>query len=376
MLYAEISQRPVRLLIAILLIAPSTAVFAQQTSSGVTLYGRVDNAVIYQSGRGNGGPQAALSSGAFQPSQFGLKGQEDLGNGMRAVFGLESTIAADTGAQANAARLFDRTAIVGLASKDLGTLTLGRQVTPLAELFYATDPLKAGSGATNLNVRYAYLGGAGTRVASNFGANASIAGNNLDRQDNSIRYNYRSETGFVATTMYAFGESANGNSKNNAAGAMVGYDSGPLTLRGTAMQFHDANGVPFDAFALGAAYQISSTLTAKMTWTKNKILSGITAYGNQTTKIYSAGLSWAAQPNIILTGAFYYGTRGIDAAPTQVARKFYLVPEYKLSNRTSVYALLDLERFNAAGSQLDTGTPLEAGTRRSNYLAIGIGHNF
>lgn len=249
-------------------------------------------------------------------------------------------------------------------------------VTPLADLFYATDPLKAGTGATNMNVRFAYLGGAGPRVAANFGANAAIAGNNLDRQDNSIKYNYRSQAGFVATTMIAFGESASGVSVSNSAGAMLGYSGGPLTLRGAAMQFHDAKGVPFDAFALGAAYQISSTLTAKLTATKNKILSDLVAYGNQTTKVYSAGLSWAARPNLLLTAAYYYGARDIDGAPKQIARKFYIVPEYKLSARTSVYALLDLERFNAAGAQLDTGTPLQAGATRSNYLAVGVGHNF
>lgn len=376
MLDVATQKRTMQLLATVALAVPSSAVFAQDAASAVTVYGRLDSAAIYQSGRGTAGAATTLGSGAFQPSVFGFKGQEDLGNGLRAVFGLESTIASDTGAQANAGRLFDRTAVVGLTSTSFGTLTLGRQFTPLAELFYATDPLKAGNGMSNMNVRFAYLGGAGPRVAANFGANSTIAGNNLDRQDNSVKYNYRSQAGLVATVMYAAGESANGRSFNSAAGALLGYDSGPLTLRGAGMQFHDAKGVPFNAFALGAAYQISSTLTAKLTGAKNKIISDLATYGNQTTMVYSTGLSWAAQPNLILSAAYYYGVRSIDNTGKQIARKFYLVPEYKLSARTSLYAVLDVERFNAAGWQLDTGTPLQAGAPRSNLLAMGICHSF
>ncbi|MES2258127.1 MAG: porin [Pseudomonadota bacterium] len=374
--YITTQKRSAQLLVSLALAFPSSALFAQQSASSVTLYGRVDTSVIVQSGRGTAGPQTSIGSGAFQPSLFGFKGQEDLGDGVRAVFNLESTIASDTGAQGNASRLFDRASFVGLASNTLGTLTLGRQFTPLAELFYATDPLKAGNGMTNMNVRFSYLGGAGPRIAGNFGPNATLAGNNLDRQDNSLKYNYRNQAGLVASAMYAFGESANGHSASDAASALLGYDNGPLKLRGAGMRFHDAKGVPFNAYALGAAYQLNSTLTAKLTGAKNKIVSDLAAYGNQTTKVYSTGLSWTARPDLVVSAAYYYGERGIDHTDKQIARKFYLVPEYKLSVRTSLYAVLNFERFNAAGWQLDTGTPLQAGAPHSNYLAMGISHNF
>ena len=362
--------------LALALAFPSANVIAQQANSSITIYGRVDTSYIYQSNRGAAGPQNVIGSGAFQPSQFGIKGSEDLGDGLKALFGLETTILSDTGALASSSRLFDRTAIVGLSSTRWGTLTIGRQVTPLAELFYATDPLKAGNGATNMNVRFGYLGGAGPKVAGNFGSDAAFASNSLDRQDNSVKYALRGDSGLLASAMLAFGESVGSTAASNAAGALLGYDHGPLQLRGSAMQFHDTNGVAFDAFALGAGFQISSTLMLKLTLTKNKILSGIAAYGNQTTRVYSSGLTWTAMPNLGITVAYYYGERSSDGKDSQVARKLYFIPEYKLSKRTAVYALLDVEHFNAAGSQLDTGTPLAAGTSHSNYLAMGIGHNF
>lgn len=57
-------------------------------------------------------------------SRFGLKGTEDLGNGMKALFGLETGFAADTGAQSDADALFRHT-YVGLGG-GFGTLALGR----------------------------------------------------------------------------------------------------------------------------------------------------------------------------------------------------------------------------------------------------------
>lgn len=354
----------------------SGSAIAQERNFNSTIYGRVDSALVYQSGRGSGGPMYSLGSGLFQPSQIGFKGQEDLGGGLRAVFGTETTISVDTGSQSNPARFFDRNAFVGIASNKFGTFSAGRQVTPLAELFYATDPLRAGNGATNMNVRFGYLGGAGLPIANNFGPNASFAGNNLDRQDNTLKYTFSSNTGLVISSMYGFGEAADGLRKSNSAGFLVGYDVGPLTLRGAAMQFHDAKGVALDAFALGTAYQITNTLSAKLTWTKNKILNESLPYRDLTTKVYSAGLRWSPQPDLNLTTAFYYGSRDMIGGDKQIARKLYFVPEYKASVRTSFYALLNLERFNAAGSQLDTGTPLVLGSSGSNYLAVGISHSF
>lgn len=373
-IHKKISVHGIKLMVPLMMFF-SVAAFAQQSGSGVSIGGRLDSAYVHQTGRDGVGPANALATGALQPSQLILRGQEDLGGGLRALFDLNTTLVVKTGAVASAARFFDRNAYVGLSSTDWGTVTLGRQVTPLAELFYATDPIKAGSGATNMNVRFGYLGGAGPAIASNFGANPTLASNSLDRQDNSVKYSLRSNSGFVGTGMYAVGESTNGAASNSSAGALLGYDAGAVTLRSAIMKFKDVNGIPFNAYALGGAYTLGD-FVFKTTWARNKIDSGIPLYRNQRTSVYSAGVAWNAMANLSVTTAFYFAKRELDGGAEQVARKIYLIPEYKLSKRTAMYALFDIERFNASGSQLDTGTPLAAGTRSSNYIAIGVGHNF
>ena len=71
--------------------ASTGAVFAQ---SSVNLYGNLDEAVTVIDGKKT---WSGLNSGGSSDSYFGLRGQEDLGNGLKAQFVLESGINADTG---------------------------------------------------------------------------------------------------------------------------------------------------------------------------------------------------------------------------------------------------------------------------------------
>lgn len=52
-----------------------------------------------------------LSSGNQSGARFGLKGSEDLGNGVKAGFHLENGFSADTGSLAQNSRLFGREAV-------------------------------------------------------------------------------------------------------------------------------------------------------------------------------------------------------------------------------------------------------------------------
>jgi predicted porin len=59
-------------------------------------------------------------------SRFGLRGSEDLGGGLKAIFLMESGFAPDTGASNQGGRLFGRQAYVGLQG-NWGTISFGRQ---------------------------------------------------------------------------------------------------------------------------------------------------------------------------------------------------------------------------------------------------------
>ena len=73
------------------------------SASEVTLYGIVDNGLLYKhskvetNGVSTKTDSFALESGISSPSRFGIKGSEDLGNGMTVSFKLENGFNADDG---------------------------------------------------------------------------------------------------------------------------------------------------------------------------------------------------------------------------------------------------------------------------------------
>ncbi|MFM0208692.1 porin [Paraburkholderia sediminicola] len=104
----------------------SAPAFAQ---SSVTLYGIVDTGVEYFThATPTGGSVARMPviGGGDVPSRWGLRGAEDLGGGLKAVFTLESGFSASNGALQQGGRLFGRQSYVGL-SGPWGQLTFGRQ---------------------------------------------------------------------------------------------------------------------------------------------------------------------------------------------------------------------------------------------------------
>lgn len=103
-----------------------------QAQSSVTLYGIIDTGIEYVT---NVGPHKSSvvrepSLTGSIPSRWGLRGKEDLGGGLSAIFVLESGFAPSTGALNQGGRLFGRQAYVGLSGR-WGTLSLGRQYSQI-----------------------------------------------------------------------------------------------------------------------------------------------------------------------------------------------------------------------------------------------------
>lgn len=103
---------------------------ADALRSSLTLYGLIDTGVEYIThvGPANSSLTRMPSLTASSPSRWGLRGSEDLGGGLRALFVLESGFAPDTGALNQGGRMFGRQSLVGL-SGPWGTLSFGRQYT-------------------------------------------------------------------------------------------------------------------------------------------------------------------------------------------------------------------------------------------------------
>ncbi|VVD33356.1 exported protein of unknown function [Paraburkholderia dioscoreae] len=83
--------------------------------SSVTLYGIVDAGVEYVNHASKDGGAARLVSGGKNTSRWGLRGVEDLGGGLKAVFQLESGINIANGQfDDSSGAIFDRRATIGL----------------------------------------------------------------------------------------------------------------------------------------------------------------------------------------------------------------------------------------------------------------------
>jgi GBP family porin len=138
-------------LLAIAAIAASTAAFAQ---SSVTLYGVVDASV--ESVKGDD-TLTRVSSDNLASSRFGLKGTEDLGNGLKANFVLESNMKMDTGANGGGStRFFDRAAWMSVAG-GFGELRLGRQDTSIG-LLAGNSSILGAQGYDDLKIAKTYSG--------------------------------------------------------------------------------------------------------------------------------------------------------------------------------------------------------------------------
>src|ERR1700748_3251322 len=97
-----------------LIVVAAAASFASvaHAQSSVTLYGLLDAGLTYTSNVDHNSKWAA-GSGGINQSMFGLRGSEDLGNGLKAIFTLESGFGINNGRFGNNGGMFKRQAFVG-----------------------------------------------------------------------------------------------------------------------------------------------------------------------------------------------------------------------------------------------------------------------
>jgi len=200
----------------------SGAAFAQ---TNVTIYGVADAAYVYGQGDTPSGVSgnykfSGIQSGYLSGSRLGFKGEEALGNGLKAIFTLEYSLSIDgnNGVGNNTSGLQARQQFVGLQSDKLGTATLGRQYAPGYLATVNNDPT---GGATF-----------GTQsILSNAGGN-TITPNSAARWNNSMAYATPNFSGFTGKLIYGFGESGPqaSTSDNGQFGVGGNYSNGPLNV--------------------------------------------------------------------------------------------------------------------------------------------------
>ena len=211
--------------------AGATTVLALATTvahaqSSVTLYGIVDAGIAYTNNVDKGAASGSLfqaTSGNINGSRFGLRGNEDLGGGLKAVFVLENGFNIQNGKLGQDNRLFGRRAFVGLSSNRFGTVTLGRQYDSLVDF---VAPLSGTAGTFG-----------DTGFAHPFD-NDNL--NHSERLSNAVKFTSRNYSGFRFGALYAFANST-GFAANRAYSAGASYSNGPLSVAAGYLQINGSN---------------------------------------------------------------------------------------------------------------------------------------
>ncbi len=209
--------------------ASGALVSAAHAQSSVTLYGIIDAGIAYNNNVGKGHLFQA-ASGAINGTRFGMRGAEDLGGGLKAIFVLEGGFNVQNGKSAQDSRLFGRQSYVGLASGDYGSVTLGRQYDSVVDYL---GPLSA-TGSWG-----------GTWFAHPFD-NDNL--NNAFRLNNSVKYTSPVLAGFQAGAVYAFSNSTN-FATNRAYSFGANYNFGALKAAAAYMQLNGTQGGTSNATA-------------------------------------------------------------------------------------------------------------------------------
>ena len=161
-------------------------------AANVTMYGIVDTGLGYTSidkGYGEDVNTFDMRAGQNSANRFGVKGEEDLGNGVKVGFSLENGFSSDDGKLSTAGRLFDREALLYVAG-DFGELGMGRQ-----------GDLASGNG------RYGLFGGKVSPFStgwSDIAGHKYVMGAGFGRMDNSVTYKTPTFAGFNVLAQYSF----------------------------------------------------------------------------------------------------------------------------------------------------------------------------
>lgn len=338
---------------------------AANAQSTVTMYGIADASVRFTDGlsarnAAATGSAAGVSSGVNNTSRFGFRGSEDLGGGMAAIFNLESGINIDTGAQANATKLFDRASYMGIKA-NWGTITMGRQTTVLADALSPVDPLGVRFAGFNPNVGVAALSAHGLGIE--YGPSGATSG--AYRLDNSVKYAGKFSD-LTVRAMHAFREQSANSSALSSSGLGMTYQTNSVAATFGYAEFKSAANLPLKANFGGISGKLGNSKLS-LTYGNNEAEVSSTAKTKQTTLGFGGTVPLSGSIDLIL--AHYRVDRTRTAKTDDGYNRTVAFLEYKLSKRTKLYA--ELDRTNWQTGFVTAGLPGSA-----SGLSLGLLHTF
>ncbi len=338
-------------LLALAVLGTFSGVVSAQSS--VTIYGLIDVGVSRgnagTAGNSNGGNANGLKAWSVNQSsgsRLGLRGSEDLGNGVSAQFQIEHRFRADTGEQGSKDSFWNGRSYVQLSSEMAGRVYLGRDYSPIYYIADKSDPF-AGSGVGQ-------FGSAawGNKTKDKGGYLTSDPTGAGTRTSNTVGYKSPSWGGLTFQVAVSAAETSG---LGREQGLNVEYAGGPLYV-----------GVGVDSVSKGSNKGkglVNAAVHYDFGFAKFMV------YGAQAksdvdgvlkTKIYSLGALVPAGPGKVKALVYRVDPKGDSNNETKVGLGYEL--PVNGSKRTSVYA--------------DVGLTRADGLTNNNTFAVGAKHTF
>jgi predicted porin len=331
--------------------------------SSVTIYGILDTGLLFTSKPASTSGQEsghlfAMNDSGYLPSQFGFTGQEDLGDGLRARFTLNSGIDLANGGFNNSnGNLFGRQAWVALDG-NFGEVRLGEQFSPLFDAMADTDPRGVadfGSALLNYADNAAGTGGFNSNAVSYISpklagftgkamlALGGVAGDFQAGRQYAFSLKWESANAMVEAAMY----------DGNAGGA----DPTPVP---TTLQFLGR--------MIGGSYKFGD-FTVKGAFFSYKVA------GSFNDNVYSAGFDWVPLPELDINAGVYLTSDRDDT--TNHSLMTSVGAQYFLSRRTTLYAQIGMvNNHGAMNTGLDSSDVLFGNPGTTYGMNIGITQSF
>jgi predicted porin len=368
----------------------------------VTLYGILDAGISYVSHSSTQTGSAQLvkyGDGVASGSRWGLRGSEDLGGGLKALFVLENGFSTGDGALGQGGALFGRQAYVGLSRDGIGTLSFGRQYS------FSTEYLGAN-----------YTMGSQT-PAGNYGWHINDVDQlSASRINNAVKFSSASFAGFTFGALYGFSNQAGafagtptvtttGAARQGASSAYsfgVNYLQGPFGVGAAYTNIRYPNGAT-PPFSVSVANVNTGGLRDLETWGigARATLGAALLWGNWTHTTFEPLTGGASRLNNYEIGARYGFTPALSAGlgytfsklDDRFTGKWHQLTgalDYSLSKRTDVYLLGVWQTASGSNTVAGRSVPVQAqigtsagllgasGTGADNQLAarVGVRHRF
>ena len=320
---------------------------AVSAQSNVTMYGRVDLSVNKAVGTAN----KAISNGSG--SRLGVRGSEDLGGGMAAIFNIETRFDADTGSaqslnisQAGAGtqnRFWGARSLVGLKG-NFGQLTLGREYTT------------AFLGSQLLNDPWGWDTVVSGSPAFATGLNQAITAGRIGtvRNDSAVTYNI-SMSGFSFGAQIAEATDAINNFNKKPYNFSAGYAAGPFTVNAGYERTGQVAAAAADWATLGGTFNLGMVKLGA------SVGNGKTAANAKNQSVMLTAVGVLGQGELRASVGQLTTDPAGAVGKSDLAKGFGLGYHYALSKRTTLYT--DYVRNTAVATE-------------KNGYDFGIKHNF